>query len=200
MPLKAVVESPWNAAGTALLTLIVAGRLIGLRETGLFAAAAPVVAAAGAGLGTLPAPGSAPDAAPDPVKADESRQLATLARLMTAERIYREPSLTIAALAHRMGLPEHRLRRLINRSLGHRNFNAYLNGHRIADIQRALRDPAQAATPVLTIAMDAGFQSLGPFNRAFKAATGLTPTEFRRGGAAGAEPAAALPPAETESA
>jgi AraC-like DNA-binding protein len=33
---------------------------------------------------------------------------------------------------------------------------------------------------VLTIAMDAGFQSLGPFNRAFKADTGLTPTEFRR--------------------
>jgi len=32
----------------------------------------------------------------------------------------------------------------------------------------------------LTIAMDAGFQSLGPFNRAFKAATDLTPTEFRR--------------------
>jgi AraC-like DNA-binding protein len=28
--------------------------------------------------------------------------------------------------------------------------------------------------------MDAGFQSIGPFNRAFKAATDLTPTEFRR--------------------
>ena len=33
---------------------------------------------------------------------------------------------------------------------------------------------------MLTIAMDAGFQSIGPFNRAFKADTGLTPTEFRR--------------------
>jgi len=33
---------------------------------------------------------------------------------------------------------------------------------------------------VLTIAMDAGFQSIGPFNRAFKAEIGLTPTEFRR--------------------
>jgi AraC-like DNA-binding protein len=28
--------------------------------------------------------------------------------------------------------------------------------------------------------MDAGFQSIGPFNRAFKADTGMTPTEFRR--------------------
>ena len=44
----------------------------------------------------------------------------------------------------------------------------------------ALADPAQAEVPVITIAMDAGFASLGPFNRAFKATTGVTPTEYRR--------------------
>ena len=38
---------------------------------------------------------------------------------------------------------------------------------------------------MLTIALDAGFQSLAPFNRAFKADTGLTPTEFRRQAIAG---------------
>jgi len=32
----------------------------------------------------------------------------------------------------------------------------------------------------LTIAMDLGYGSLGPFNRAFKTITGLTPSEFRR--------------------
>ena len=42
------------------------------------------------------------------------------------------------------------------------------------------RHVRQAEVPVLTIAMDAGFQSLNPFNRAFKAETGLTPTEYRR--------------------
>jgi AraC-like DNA-binding protein len=41
-------------------------------------------------------------------------------------------------------------------------------------------DPAQAEVPILTIALDAGFNSLGPFNRAFKAETGMTPREFRR--------------------
>ena len=44
----------------------------------------------------------------------------------------------------------------------------------------ALRDPLQAEVPILTIALDAGFQSLGPFNRAFKAETGLTPSDYRR--------------------
>ena len=29
-------------------------------------------------------------------------------------------------------------------------------------------------------ALDAGFRSLGPFNRAFKTETGVTPSEFRR--------------------
>ncbi len=37
-----------------------------------------------------------------------------------------------------------------------------------------LADPAQKQVPVLTIAMDAGFQSIGLFNRAFKAATGCS--------------------------
>ena len=109
---------------------------------------------------------------------------------MTVDRLYREPSLTIATLATRMGLPEHRLRKLINQGLGQRNFSSFLNAYRIADAKRALRDAASADTPVLTIAMDAGFQSLGPFNRAFKAGTGMTPTEYRRG-IVGREPAAA---------
>ena len=37
-----------------------------------------------------------------------------------------------------------------------------------------------SASGGLTIALDAGFQSIGPFNRAFKIETGMTPSEFRR--------------------
>ena len=72
------------------------------------------------------------------------------------------------------------MRRLINQRLGHRNFTSFVNGYRLAETIAALSDPAQAAVPILTIALDAGFQSLGPFNRAFKAQTGVTPSDFRR--------------------
>jgi len=106
--------------------------------------------------------------------------LRRLDRLMTVERIYRQEGLTIAVLAARLDLPEHRLRQVINEGLGHRNFNAFLNRYRIDEAKAALSDLSQRDVPVLTIAMDAGFQSIGPFNRAFKADTGLTPTEFRR--------------------
>lgn len=121
-----------------------------------------------------------PDAVPADDEPVDPGLLATLDRLMTVDRLYRQEGLTIGVLAGKLGLPEHRLRRTINRGLGFRNFNEYLNRHRLADAKQALADPSQADVPILTIALDSGFQSLGPFNRAFKADTGMTPTEFRR--------------------
>ena len=111
----------------------------------------------------------------------EAALLDALRRQMEDDRAYRDETLNIAALAARLGMPEYRLRRLINQRLGHRNFAAFLNGYRLDDATGALADPAQDQVPILTIALDAGFASIGVFNRAFKARTGMTPTEFRRG-------------------
>jgi len=119
-------------------------------------------------------------AAPEAVSVVDQAQLERLEQMMSVERAYRLEGLTIAALAAKLELPEYRLRQLINEGLGYRNFNAFLNHHRIEDAKAALSDPSQRDVPILTIAMDAGFQSIGPFNRAFKAGTGLTPSEFRR--------------------
>jgi AraC-like DNA-binding protein/uncharacterized membrane protein YvlD (DUF360 family) len=112
--------------------------------------------------------------------AADRRLLDALMRLMADDRIYRYEGITIGTLATKLAVPEYRLRRLINQRLGYRNFNVFLNNHRIEEAKAALADPTQAEVPVITIAMDAGFQSLGPFNRAFKATTGVTPTEYRR--------------------
>jgi len=110
----------------------------------------------------------------------DRKLLEALMRLMADERIYRHEGITIGSLAIRLAVPEYRLRRLINQRLGYRNFNVFLNNHRIEEVKAALADPSQAEVPVITIALDAGFQSLGPFNRAFKATTGVTPSEYRR--------------------
>ena len=120
----------------------------------------------------------------------EPALLRRLEQLMTVERAYRREGLTIGTLAAELGVPEYRLRQLINEGLGYRNFNAFLNRYRIDEARDALADPVQEEVPILTIALDAGFQSVGPFNRAFKAATGVTPSEFRR--QAGLEQAAVL--------
>jgi AraC-like DNA-binding protein len=120
-----------------------------------------------------------PAGVPDAGEADQ-KLIEALMRLMADERIYRHDNLTIGTLAVKLKIPEYRLRRLINQRLGYRNFNVFLNNHRIEEAKAALADPAQAEVPVTTIALDAGFQSLGPFNRAFKATTGVTPTEYRK--------------------
>lgn len=97
-----------------------------------------------------------------------------------ARGAYRAPGLTIAALADELGTPEHRLRALINQRLGHRNFSAFLNRHRIAEARAMLASREHVDLPILTIAMDLGYNSLPPFNRAFRAETGTTPSEFRK--------------------
>ena len=102
-----------------------------------------------------------------------------LAALMD-EGVYREEGLTVAGLAGKVGVAEHQLRRLINRELGFRNFTAFLNDRRIADAKADLADPEKARKQILQIALDLGYSSIAPFNRAFKNATGLTPTEFRK--------------------
>jgi AraC-like DNA-binding protein len=117
--------------------------------------------------------------APNRLTGEDAAAAVTLDKLMREERVYREEDLTISSLALRLKLPEYRLRRLINRQLGHRSFAAFLNQWRLADAKMSLADPSQEAVPISTIALDAGFGSLGPFNRAFKAETGLTPSEFR---------------------
>jgi AraC-like DNA-binding protein len=156
-----------TVANSAILTLVVAAISVAMMRV------APAE--------LFPAPVTTPGGAPIAGEAAADRKLIdALMRLMADERIYRHDNVTIGSLATRLAIPEYRLRRLINQRLGYRNFNVFLNEHRIAEAKAALADPEQAEVPVITIAMDAGFQSLGPFNRAFKADTGVTPTEYRR--------------------
>lgn len=127
-------------------------------------------------------------APPRPATDIDPRDKALHARLLAAmeqDQAYATPGLSVADLAERLGAPEHRLRALINQGLGHRNFVAFLNVYRLAAAKQALRDPAQARKQILAIAMATGFGSLAPFNRAFKASEGITPTEYRRAALSG---------------
>lgn len=103
-----------------------------------------------------------------------------LTQVMEIEAVYTEYGLSIRSLAEKIDVPEHRLRILINQSMGYRNFSEFLNQYRIAKVKVMLVDPAQARLPILNIATEAGFQTLSTFNRAFKLLEGETPTEFRK--------------------
>lgn len=105
--------------------------------------------------------------------------LSDLEEAMTVKKLYLKPSITIDCLAKLLGVATYRLRRLINQELGYKNFSTYVNGYRVEEIKKELSDSAKLETPILTIALNHGFASLSPFNRAFIAKEGITPSEYR---------------------
>lgn len=101
-------------------------------------------------------------------------------RVFRDQKAYLEPGLSIADLSKKLAMPQYKLRQLINKKLGYRNFNALLNEFRIKDACEQLSNSEKNQLPVLTIALTVGYQSVAPFNQAFRELKGLTPTEFRK--------------------
>jgi AraC-like DNA-binding protein len=118
---------------------------------------------------------------PDPeVDANVDRQLSALTRALEQDKVYLTRGLSVGGLAKRLAIPEYRLRALINKRLGYRNFNALLHKYRLRDACERLADPSKAHLPILTIALDVGYQSIAPFNQAFRGVMGCTPSDYRR--------------------
>ena len=165
-----------NAVGLLALTFAYAAVRLSLSASGQFAASdMPDRSVSSPREIRHDGPALAPD-----VNEQDAALLKALDGLMKNNKVYREEGLSIAVLSSKLSIPEYRLRRLINQKLGHRNFSAFVNSCRLSEAMAALSDPSQSSVPVLTIALDTGFGSIGPFNRAFKAHTGMTPTEYRR--------------------
>lgn len=112
----------------------------------------------------------------DTTKAD----LETFFRIFRDQKVYLQPGLSIAELAKKLAIPQYKLRHLVNKELGYRNFNALLNDYRVKDACQQLSNPKENSTPVLTIALTVGYQSIAPFNQAFRELMGTTPTDFRK--------------------
>jgi AraC-like DNA-binding protein len=111
----------------------------------------------------------------------EDRELRKkLETLIEEKKVYRKEGLTIRELSEMLNEQEYKVRRLINGELGFRNFNDFLNKYRVNEACEILNDPAQSRKTILEIAYGLGYQSIGPFNKAFKELKETTPTAFRK--------------------
>ncbi|MEZ5958682.1 MAG: AraC family transcriptional regulator [Hyphomonadaceae bacterium] len=117
-----------------------------------------------------------------PIAADTALA-AKIRRLIEVEHIYTRAEIKVADLAHLTGEPDYRVTQCITGALGFANFNRLINHHRIARAKQMLADPTLRDRPILVIALECGFGSIGPFNRAFKEAVGATPRAFRKAAA-----------------
>ena len=111
---------------------------------------------------------------------DDLRFLAArVEALLQDEAVLTRSDLKLADLARLTGEADYKVTQAITGVLGYANFNRLINHHRVELVKVRLCDKSLSSLPVLTIAMDCGFGSIGPFNRAFREAVGQTPTEYR---------------------
>jgi AraC-like DNA-binding protein len=95
------------------------------------------------------------------------------------DALYTRPDIKVADLATTLAEADYRISHAITGGLGFANFNRLVNHYRIEHAKRMLSSSEFADRSILAIALDSGFGSIGPFNRAFKGLTGMTPSEFR---------------------
>jgi AraC-like DNA-binding protein len=98
---------------------------------------------------------------------------------MELDRTYATEGLTLQQLARQLQSQPHQLRRVINGELGYRNFNTFINLYRVQEVAERLAMAEYHDAPLLTLALDAGFRSLAPFNRTFRDHFEMTPSEYR---------------------
>ena len=114
---------------------------------------------------------------PEPARRDWAAQGRDWLARTEAAGWWRDPELGLERLARLLGTNTAYLSRALNEGLG-LNFNEAINGLRVAEVCRRLREEGGDGD-LLGIAFAAGFSAKTSFNRAFKAGTGQTPSQFR---------------------
>jgi AraC-like DNA-binding protein len=100
-----------------------------------------------------------------------------LENLMSKEKIYKNPDLSLIKLASELDLTTNQLSQIINQFYL-KNFYEYVNSYRIEEVKQRLANGEDQNITLLGIAIDAGFNSKATFNRFFKKQTGKTPSEY----------------------
>lgn len=97
--------------------------------------------------------------------------------LMSKEKLFLDPDLSLRDLADSIELPPNYVSQLLNEGM-HKNFSEYINSFRIDTFKEKVKDPSQQHLTILALAYDSGFNSKTVFNTRFKKAMGMTPREY----------------------
>ena len=109
--------------------------------------------------------------------AERERAIAALTHAMMADRLYLNPTLTVALLAQHTGLTQKTISAVLNQYM-HKSFNEFVNEYRVGAMKEKLLQPETKNLTIAGLAYECGFNSLPTFQRAFKAVMGQTPKEF----------------------
>ncbi|WP_046245753.1 helix-turn-helix domain-containing protein [Hymenobacter terrenus] len=92
---------------------------------------------------------------------------------------YREPELRLSELAAQLNQATAYLSQAIGQCSPHGNFYNLVNHYRVEAVKHRLRQPGSDRLTLLGIAQECGFTNNQTFGKAFKQATGMTPSQYR---------------------
>jgi AraC-like DNA-binding protein len=114
------------------------------------------------------------------ISPDASRQLLRQVKeLFETKQVYLESTITVKGIANSLHTNPRELSQAINEG-AQVNFSEFVNQYRIAKAKELLTDPQYEKEKIETIAYDCGFGTVTSFNVAFKAATQMTPSQYRK--------------------
>jgi AraC-like DNA-binding protein len=100
-----------------------------------------------------------------------------LIQVVDKEKIYKDAELTLSSLASLLDIHPNYLSQVINQ-VEEKNFYDYINLKRVEAFKKLVAQPDSQKYTLLALAYDCGFNSKTSFNRNFKKATGLSPSEY----------------------
>ncbi len=106
-----------------------------------------------------------------------------LRSLMSNEKPYLNPDLTLKSIADRLATNTKYLSQVVNNQSG-TNFQHFVNCYRVAEVQDKIRSGEFDNLTLFGIALQCGFKNKSTFYKVFKEVTGITPREYMRDEAA----------------
>lgn len=103
--------------------------------------------------------------------------LARLKQAMTNDKLYLEPSLTVASVSKHLKIPGKEISSVLNQ-VESKSFNEFVNYYRVQDFKKKVYDSRLKFLTISGIALECGFNSQATFQRTFKQLEGMSPTEY----------------------
>ncbi|WP_165389034.1 helix-turn-helix domain-containing protein [Aquimarina brevivitae] len=113
---------------------------------------------------------------------EEQQKLQELAdkleAIMKTDKLYKNQELSLQKLAQALETKSYLISRCLS-VIFDKRFNDYINAYRVKEVQELLKDADNSKYTLLSLALEAGFNSKSSFNRAIKKQLGVSPSDLK---------------------
>ena len=108
-----------------------------------------------------------------------AQTIASLKKSMIDDKLFLNSNLNLNLLSEHTSIPQKTISFVLNQSLD-KSFSEFVNEYRIKAFKEKIIQPETDNFTIAGVALECGFSSQATFQRIFKQATGIAPSEFRK--------------------